>query len=154
VGMRRPPLPPALVADLRAVIFWHGYLPTSEISRLAPLWGHTTHSLRRLAGTLRRWGQLPPIDTQRMRDATLTPQREAVKERAEQDAELTPEELARRCAEVRAEWQRRKPIEPSEEAAFRRHYVRTEVARMRGWLYASTQAKAAWKAAIEKREVA
>jgi hypothetical protein len=152
--VRTTPFPPALVADLRAVVERHGFLPVYEAERLSPRWGYTPNSLVRVSGILRRWGQLPPIDTQRMRDATRAAQRAAASERAERCDVLTPEELARRCAEVRAEWQRPKRLDPTGEAAFRRHYIRTEVARMRGWLNVTPQAKAAWKAAIEKREVA
>jgi hypothetical protein len=154
VGIRQTPFPPALVADLRAVVERHGFLPVYEAERLSPRWGYTPNSLVRVSGILRRWGQLPPIDMKRLRDSVRVSRLAAARERSKPETILTPEELARRCAEVRAGWQRPKRIDPTGEAAFRRWYVRTEVARMRGWLFVSPQARAAWKAAIKRKEVA
>jgi hypothetical protein len=154
VGMRTTPFPPALVADLRAVVERHGFLPYAESVRLAPIHGYCPESITRVAVILRRQRLLPPIDMKRLRDSVRVSRLAAARERSKPETILTPEELARRCAEVRAEWQRPKRIDPTGEAAFRRHYIRTEVARMRVWLNVTPQAKAAWKAAIEKREVA
>jgi hypothetical protein len=154
VGMRTTPFPPALVADLRAVVERHGFLPYAESVRLAPIHGYCPESITRVAVILRRQRLLPPIDMKRLRDSVRVSRLAAARERSKPETILTPDELARRCAEVRAERRRPKRIDPTGEAAFRRHYIRTEVARMRGYLGVSPRAVAAWNKGMERMAVA